>query len=113
MLDWTREQLSEASQVPFRTLTRIEAGMVERPHARTLRAIHDALTAAGIEFLDGNGGGPGVRLTREAAIRIAVQKAKGMPAAAPTAGTKRSSAPVQDRAPTPSRSRRSRGQSSP
>jgi transcriptional regulator with XRE-family HTH domain len=77
MLDWTREQLSAASQVPFRTLTRIEAGMVERPHAKTLRAIRDALTAAGIEFIDGDGDGPGVRFTREAAIRMAVERAKG------------------------------------
>ena len=77
MLAWTREQLSEASGVPMRTLTRLEAGLVHRPHQGTLRAITAALAKAGVEFIAPNGGGPGVRLTREAALREAVAAAKG------------------------------------
>ncbi len=76
MLAWTRQQLADVSQVPFRTITRLEAGVVDRPQARTLRAIHDALTAAGIEFIDGSDGGPGVRFTRDAALRLTVERAK-------------------------------------
>ena len=32
------------------------------PHKRTLRDIRVALEKAGVVFIDGNGGGPGVRL---------------------------------------------------
>ena len=77
MLGWTREHLSNVSGVPMRTLTRLEAGLVRRPHQSTLRAIADALNAGGVEFIHPNGGGPGVRLTREAALREAVAAAKG------------------------------------
>jgi transcriptional regulator with XRE-family HTH domain len=77
MLDWRREDLAAASKVPFVTLTRIEAGAVQRPQQRTLRAIYEALTAAGIEFIDGGGGGPGIRFSREAAQRLIVELAKG------------------------------------
>lgn len=76
MLSWTREQLSAASGVPMRTLTRLEAGLVSRPHQRTLRALAAAFITAGIEFIPTNGGGPGVRLTREAALREAMAIAK-------------------------------------
>ena len=32
---------------------------------RTIEAMQRALEAAGIEFIDGNGGGPGVRLSEK------------------------------------------------
>ena len=61
LLDWSREQLSEACGVPLRTLHRLERGEGE-PQRRTIDAIRAALEAAGIEFIEQNGGGPGVRL---------------------------------------------------
>lgn len=76
MLAWTREQLSEASGVPMRTLTRLEAGLVHRPQQRTLRAIADAVVKAGVKFIPADDDGPGVRLTREAALREALSTAK-------------------------------------
>ena len=61
LLDWSREQLSEACGVPARTLHRLERGEGE-PQRRTVEAIRTALEAAGVEFIEENGGGPGVRL---------------------------------------------------
>ena len=42
------------------TVTRFERG--DELKERTIEALQRALEAAGIEFIDGNGGGPGVRL---------------------------------------------------
>jgi transcriptional regulator with XRE-family HTH domain len=64
MLGMTREELAQASQVAQATLTDFEGGK-RRPYPRTLAAIQTALEAAGIEFIFGNGGGPGVRLTAD------------------------------------------------
>jgi transcriptional regulator with XRE-family HTH domain len=61
LLDWSRDQLVEASGVPKRTLVRLEQSETT-PHSRTLAAIRTALEAAGVEFIEQNGGGPGVRL---------------------------------------------------
>jgi hypothetical protein len=38
---------------------------VRTPYPRTLGALRAALEAAGVEFIDENGGGAGVRLRRE------------------------------------------------
>lgn len=44
------------------TIARLERG--EELKAATIAAIRAALEAAGVEFIDENGGGPGVRLVR-------------------------------------------------
>jgi transcriptional regulator with XRE-family HTH domain len=54
--------VASAAQVSPATVTRIEADMPA--NASTLTAIRTALEAAGVEFIDGNGGGPGVRLRK-------------------------------------------------
>ncbi|TPL96331.1 helix-turn-helix transcriptional regulator [Mesorhizobium sp. B2-3-11] len=61
LIDWTREDLANASGVTVRTLARIESFQT-LPRPATLQAISSALEAAGIEFISQNGGGPGVRL---------------------------------------------------
>jgi transcriptional regulator with XRE-family HTH domain len=61
MLGWTREQLAERSKVSAATLADFEAEK-RTPYDRTLADIRHALEAAGIAFIPGNGGGPGVRL---------------------------------------------------
>jgi transcriptional regulator with XRE-family HTH domain len=63
LLRWEQRQLAEASLVSLPTIKRLEA----KPgplfaHASTLAALTRALEAAGIEFINENGGGPGVRL---------------------------------------------------
>ena len=42
-------------------MTRVEADLPSKK-ATTLRALQRALELAGVEFIDENGGGPGVRL---------------------------------------------------
>ena len=65
MLRLTREQLAATAQVAVATLADFEVGR-RQPHPRTLAAIRAALEAAGVEFIEENGGGMGVRLRREA-----------------------------------------------
>lgn len=56
-----RELASEAG-VSTNTVTRLERGEELRPS--TLEAIRSALEAAGVEFIEENGSGPGVRLRK-------------------------------------------------
>jgi transcriptional regulator with XRE-family HTH domain len=65
LLRWEQRQLAEASSVSLPTVKRLEAkpGILVA-HAPTKAALVRALEAAGIEFIDENGGGPGVRLKR-------------------------------------------------
>jgi transcriptional regulator with XRE-family HTH domain len=53
-------ELASASGVSADTISRLERG--ETLHPRTIAAIRTALEAAGVEFIEQNGGGPGVRL---------------------------------------------------
>jgi DNA-binding XRE family transcriptional regulator len=61
MLEWSRVALSEKSQVSERTIIDFERG-ARTPQKSTKLAIRTAFEKAGIEFIDENGGGPGVRL---------------------------------------------------
>lgn len=61
LIDWPQPQLAEAANVSLSTVANFEAGR-NQPHANNLAAIKSALEAAGVEFIDANGGGPGVRL---------------------------------------------------
>lgn len=61
LLAWSQDQLSVTSSVPKRTIARLELGE-GTPQRRTLAAIRTALETAGVEFIEENGGGPGVRL---------------------------------------------------
>jgi transcriptional regulator with XRE-family HTH domain len=61
MLRRTREDVAKASGVAVATIADFEVGR-RTPQPRTLAAIRTALEAAGVEFIDENGGGPGVRL---------------------------------------------------
>ena len=63
LIDWTREDLANASGITVRTLARIESSQTI-PRKSTLEALAEALEAAGIEFIPENGSGPGVRLSR-------------------------------------------------
>jgi predicted transcriptional regulator len=63
LLAWSQEQLSDAAKVSLPTVKRLEA--VDGPlggRSRTAYRIRQALEERGIEFIDENGGGPGVRL---------------------------------------------------
>jgi transcriptional regulator with XRE-family HTH domain len=63
LLRWDQRKLAEASSVSLPTVKRLEAKPGELfAHAPTLAALTRALEVAGVEFIDENGGGPGVRL---------------------------------------------------
>ena len=63
MLDWTQQHLANEARVGIVTIRQVEAGVSE-PRRATLEVIRRALEAAGVEFIDGNGSGPGVRLRK-------------------------------------------------
>jgi hypothetical protein len=63
LIRWTAEDLSRTSAVSLRTIRRAE--LAEHDTSLTMPndlAVRRALEAAGVEFIDDNGGGPGVRL---------------------------------------------------
>jgi transcriptional regulator with XRE-family HTH domain len=62
MLDWSRKQLAEAAGLAERTVIDFERG-ARTPHPNNLRAMRTALEEAGIEFLDENGAGVGIKFT--------------------------------------------------
>ena len=62
-LGWGVRELAAAAKVSIDTVARFERG--DELKERTIEALQRALEAAGIEFIDGNGGGPGARLTRK------------------------------------------------
>jgi predicted transcriptional regulator len=63
LLAWSQEQLAAAAEVSIPTIKRLEAQ--DGPlggRDETSAKIRSALETAGVEFIDENGGGPGVRL---------------------------------------------------
>jgi predicted transcriptional regulator len=66
-LDWSQDQLAEAADVSIPTIKRLEAnGGQLGGRSATIEKILASLRAAGIDFIDENGGGPGLRLRRQA-----------------------------------------------
>jgi transcriptional regulator with XRE-family HTH domain len=62
-LNWTVRDLAQATGLHRNTITNIEVGRYAGD-PETLSAIETVLKRAGVEFIDENGGGPGVRLRR-------------------------------------------------
>jgi transcriptional regulator with XRE-family HTH domain len=60
MLGWSRQDLARAAKVAVGTIVDFER-KARRPYDRTLLDIKRALENAGIEFIEENGGGLGVR----------------------------------------------------
>jgi transcriptional regulator with XRE-family HTH domain len=63
LLDWTQQDLADKARVGIVTLRQFESGASE-PRRATVEVITRALEAAGVEFIDENGGGPGLRLRK-------------------------------------------------
>jgi hypothetical protein len=65
LVKWSAQDLARHSTVSLRTIRRAE--LAERYPSMTVpndSAIRRAFEAAGVEFIDENGGGPGVRLRK-------------------------------------------------
>lgn len=59
---WGVRELAKKAGVTANTVTRIENGADAKQS--TIDRLQQALEAAGVEFIDENGGGPGVRLLK-------------------------------------------------
>ena len=61
LVGWSRPQLAMQSGVSLSTVKDFEDGR-RTPYATSLAVMITALEAAGVVFVEANGGGPGVRL---------------------------------------------------
>jgi DNA-binding XRE family transcriptional regulator len=62
-LNWTVRDLAEATGLHRNTITNIEVGRYAGEQ-KSLELIVAVLRKAGVEFIEENGGGPGVRLRK-------------------------------------------------
>jgi transcriptional regulator with XRE-family HTH domain len=71
LIRWSAAQLAERTSVGVTTIRRAELTASETKLTRVNdQAIRRVLEAAGVEFIDENGGRPGVRLRRVDATRL-------------------------------------------
>ena len=61
LLDWSQQELADKAKVGIVTVRQLEAG-THQPRRATLDVVRRSLEAAGVEFIEENGGGVGVRL---------------------------------------------------
>ena len=63
LLDWTQQELADAARIGVATIRLFEGEAAESRHA-TLAVLRRTFELAGVEFIEVNGGGPGVRLRK-------------------------------------------------
>lgn len=68
-MDWTVRDLAEATGLHRNTINNIEVGRYTGD-PKTLELIEKTLSAAGVEFIHENGGGPGVRLRKRQKSKV-------------------------------------------
>ena len=73
LLDWSQAELADRAGVGIVTVRQFEAGAHE-PRRATLNVIKRAFESAGVEFIDQNGGGPGLRLKKRQQKKPATQQ---------------------------------------
>ena len=61
LVNWTQTGLAERSDISVLAIRNFESGKTS-PHGATKKVLVQAFKDAGVEFIDENGGGPGVRL---------------------------------------------------
>ena len=62
LLGWSQPQVAEAAGLSTMTIKRAEGTGKPAASAEAIAAIRTALDSAGVEFIEQNGSGPGVRL---------------------------------------------------
>jgi transcriptional regulator with XRE-family HTH domain len=62
LLGWSQSELAVRAGLSLPTVKRVEAGTGPRVSDEARAKLQRALENAGVEFIDENGGGPGVRL---------------------------------------------------
>jgi predicted transcriptional regulator len=68
LLAWSQYDLETKAKVAQKTIALFELGK-RAPRDRTTDKLRAALEKAGVEFIEENGGGPGVRLRKRKAKR--------------------------------------------
>jgi transcriptional regulator with XRE-family HTH domain len=68
LLDWTQQELADAARIGVATVRLFEGDVGESRQA-TLAMLRQAFESAGVEFIDENGGGPGVRLRKRQRLK--------------------------------------------
>ena len=63
LLDWSQQELADRAGLGIVTIRQIEADITD-PRRATLAVLKQAFERAGIEFIDENGGGAGVRIRK-------------------------------------------------
>ena len=63
LLDWTQQELANAARIGVATV-RLFEGEIGESRQATLAMLRQAFELAGVEFIDENGGGPGVQLRK-------------------------------------------------
>ena len=66
LLGWSQSKLAARADLSLPTVKRVEAGLGPRVSDEARTKLRRALEIAGVEFIDENGGGPGVRLRKRA-----------------------------------------------
>ena len=61
LLDWSQQELADKARVGVVTVRQLEAGTHQSRRA-TLEVVRRCLESGGVEFIEENGGGAGVRL---------------------------------------------------
>ena len=61
LLDWSQQELADRAGIGIVTVRHLEAN-VHSPRRATLDVLRRCFENAGVEFIESNGGGPGVRL---------------------------------------------------
>ena len=63
LVGWSQQELAKNAGVGTVAIHQLESG-ASQPRRATLDVVRRALEAAGVEFIDENGGGAGVRLRK-------------------------------------------------
>ena len=64
LLGWSQSQLAEKAGLSLPTVKRVETEQGPRVSDAARLALRVALESGGVEFIDENGGGPGVRMRK-------------------------------------------------
>jgi transcriptional regulator with XRE-family HTH domain len=63
-LGWSQSELAARAKLSLPTVKRLEGGFGPHVSDAARTKLQQAIEAAGVEFIDENGGGPGVRLRK-------------------------------------------------
>lgn len=64
LLGWSQSELASRAGLSLPTVKRLEGGFGPKVSNDARAKLQRALVSAGVEFIDENGGGPGVRLKK-------------------------------------------------